>query len=578
MSHQIKQFIRASKLKLSIFLWLFTLLHSVDTIAQQSPTVGLNPATIADSIDLLNLGELWIDSSEHTKFQRVKGQNFIPVPPNYHPRMLAFKPYWVRIKLKNENADSVLRGYLSAQIPMDVFEIYDDNGVLLGQGGRDLPRQKKDFHGRTGIISLILNPNETKLFYVKMTEVVANSAFLNLNLLSKSLIEKLDKSKEDGFNNVSFFWGFLLIALFCVALFAFLQFGFLKDKAQLWYALYLLTYLLFYLRNYEHDSNSDFFFNYIGYLSYFEAPLGYCIYITYTYFLIHFLNIESQYPREHFILRCLAGLLVTCLCIYVLIFSFIGYRQSFNFYNVSRTITYIIAFYYLYILFFRIKNKPHVRYIGIGATFLMFGILFTVVSENFGLRGPTIGGGLFRLCQIGSVHIPMYTVRVGLLIEVFCFSLALHRRMKAEKAEQKENEKRLLNLSYEHEVLKKQMSVFATPSTTEGKENDFILRGVKIVDENLDNTQFSVDDFARKMNMSRADFFIAFKKNMDTTPADFISQQRLARACRLLLHSDKTVAEIAFSVGFSEAAYFTKVFSKKLGLSPSEYRKQNKHS
>ncbi|MFT3655157.1 Bifunctional transcriptional activator/DNA repair enzyme AdaA [Bacillus sp. B01(2024)] len=64
-----------------------------------------------------------------------------------------------------------------------------------------------------------------------------------------------------------------------------------------------------------------------------------------------------------------------------------------------------------------------------------------------------------------------------------------------------------------------------------------------------------------------------FKKIKGTSPIEYIQKKRLAKAGDLLMHTDKTVMEIALTVGFPNTAHFATLFKKRTGSSPTEYRK-----
>lgn len=82
----------------------------------------------------------------------------------------------------------------------------------------------------------------------------------------------------------------------------------------------------------------------------------------------------------------------------------------------------------------------------------------------------------------------------------------------------------------------------------------------------------SLDDLARLVALSPYYFAHTFKKKTGYAPAEYVLKTRMERARMLLVHSKKTIAEIAYDVGYSAPASFTNVFKKKLGLSPRAYR------
>ncbi|UZD74171.1 bifunctional transcriptional activator/DNA repair enzyme AdaA [Bacillus siamensis] len=64
-----------------------------------------------------------------------------------------------------------------------------------------------------------------------------------------------------------------------------------------------------------------------------------------------------------------------------------------------------------------------------------------------------------------------------------------------------------------------------------------------------------------------------FKKIKGISPIEYIQKKRLTKAGDLLMHTDKTVMEIALTVGFPNTAHFATLFKKRTGSSPTEYRK-----
>ena len=60
---------------------------------------------------------------------------------------------------------------------------------------------------------------------------------------------------------------------------------------------------------------------------------------------------------------------------------------------------------------------------------------------------------------------------------------------------------------------------------------------------------------------------------LEQTAVQFIIAVRLQYAAELLKHKSKTIAEISYEVGYNDQAYFTRVFKKQFGMSPSEFRK-----
>ena len=96
----------------------------------------------------------------------------------------------------------------------------------------------------------------------------------------------------------------------------------------------------------------------------------------------------------------------------------------------------------------------------------------------------------------------------------------------------------------------------------------------QIIDDNIDNENFSVEDLAQKVRLSRSMLHRKLKKLTGKSASDHITELRLKHAKTLLENNVATVSEIAFRVGFSDPSYFSKVFKKHFNLSPGKVRKK----
>ncbi len=88
--------------------------------------------------------------------------------------------------------------------------------------------------------------------------------------------------------------------------------------------------------------------------------------------------------------------------------------------------------------------------------------------------------------------------------------------------------------------------------------------------------KIKVSDLAKSENLSVSRFCAVFKAQMGISAVEFITKTRLSAACELLLSTDYSITEIANTVGFSDSHFFSKTFTKKLGVTPSDYRKNLK--
>lgn len=99
--------------------------------------------------------------------------------------------------------------------------------------------------------------------------------------------------------------------------------------------------------------------------------------------------------------------------------------------------------------------------------------------------------------------------------------------------------------------------------------NDF----AGIVEQNLANENFSVDDICKVIGISRVQLYRKVKALLDCSITDYILNRRLKKATYLLNNESLTISEITYMVGFSNPNYFSTVFKAKYGCTPSDFKK-----
>lgn len=107
----------------------------------------------------------------------------------------------------------------------------------------------------------------------------------------------------------------------------------------------------------------------------------------------------------------------------------------------------------------------------------------------------------------------------------------------------------------------------------EGKDIERKIRKARIYfRDNLDKN-IDVEELANDLNIGYSYFRRMFKKFTGISPVQYHLMLRLQRAKDLLVSTDMSVKEIALSLGFQSIFYFTRIFKKKMGVPPTEFRK-----
>ena len=105
------------------------------------------------------------------------------------------------------------------------------------------------------------------------------------------------------------------------------------------------------------------------------------------------------------------------------------------------------------------------------------------------------------------------------------------------------------------------------------KKNNRLERIISYIDANFD-TQIRLEDITTRENISVTHFSHLFTATFGMTFQEFISIKRMEQCIRLMSNKEKTLMEICYESGFSDPKYMNKVFLKKYGCTPKEYRKK----
>lgn len=106
-------------------------------------------------------------------------------------------------------------------------------------------------------------------------------------------------------------------------------------------------------------------------------------------------------------------------------------------------------------------------------------------------------------------------------------------------------------------------------------DRDYLEKAIKVVYENLDNSEFDVPQFCQQMNSSKTLLYSKLKSLTGQSATEFVRNIRLKEAKKLLQNNahQYTISEISYMVGFNDPLYFSRCFRKYFGYPPSEVGK-----
>ena len=107
--------------------------------------------------------------------------------------------------------------------------------------------------------------------------------------------------------------------------------------------------------------------------------------------------------------------------------------------------------------------------------------------------------------------------------------------------------------------------------TSNSMDGEFLKKAIRIVEENMDNEEFSSNDFSKALCMSRSNLHLKMKSITGESATKFIRKIRFNYACKLLMDRKYSISEISTMVGFNSPSYFATSFKKHVGCLPTEY-------
>jgi signal transduction histidine kinase/ligand-binding sensor domain-containing protein/DNA-binding response OmpR family regulator len=107
--------------------------------------------------------------------------------------------------------------------------------------------------------------------------------------------------------------------------------------------------------------------------------------------------------------------------------------------------------------------------------------------------------------------------------------------------------------------------------TTNNLDEAFLEKMTKLVIENMEDSEFSLNELRQKMGMAQTTLYMKIQAITGQNPSNFVRTVKLKYAAELLLQNEISIKDVCFRCGFNSPAYFTKTFRELFGQTPSEY-------
>lgn len=120
-------------------------------------------------------------------------------------------------------------------------------------------------------------------------------------------------------------------------------------------------------------------------------------------------------------------------------------------------------------------------------------------------------------------------------------------------------------------------TISSEKNTSNTFDRDFLDKIFNLMEDNMSDDTYWIDDLSYDMHVSRSTLFRKIKYLTGRSPQTFMRTIRLERALQLLEKGHLRIAEVAYQVGFSDPNYFSKCFRKFFGKSPSSFMTRSKN-
>lgn len=109
-------------------------------------------------------------------------------------------------------------------------------------------------------------------------------------------------------------------------------------------------------------------------------------------------------------------------------------------------------------------------------------------------------------------------------------------------------------------------------------DSQFLKRVIEMIENNVYSETFTVKELYAEFGMSQSSFYRKLQSLINISPIELVREIKLKEASKLLLDKDYNVSDVAYKLGFSDPKYFGTVFKKVVGMSPTDYIKQNREN
>lgn len=479
---------------------------------------------------------------------------------------------WLSFALSNQSIEKPLDLYIGFDNEMHLVELYRAQGSRWEEvrTGSLAAAHHESAPPNFNAISVHLDAGERAKFYLRLYRYWEDPiAVRPVSLLSPAAMRDAGQSLEQGMIAHLSFSVFFLGAILVIMLFALVGWFFLKDKAYLFYGLYLACLFLYYLKNFELAFYPLLAPSILGrWIANVETLTITLSFITYLQFIRHFLGLDQSDERLAKTIRAATWFFVGMLAVDVALQLTLGPSFSIHFFKLLYLPFFVLCFYFLWV-FWKRHYDTFSKIVIIGTCCMLLPVLVMRLADFTNIPYGHAAWSTMRVFHVGGSDFYFLHTKTGLLLEVFCFLLGLSWKTREERWE-------MAKLATALQVANTGFGLTASNGhvpVMDGVQDVFLQNAHAQARQHCLNPAYSPYHFANDLNYSHQHVSRLIKERTGLSISLFIQQHRLEVACELLRTSNQPIKQVAYSSGFDNPAYFARIFKAMLGISPSDFRK-----
>ena len=165
--------------------------------------------------------------------------------------------------------------------------------------------------------------------------------------------------------------------------------------------------------------------------------------------------------------------------------------------------------------------------------------------------------------------------RIALILLVFfllllvVLAVVLYRVYRYSLRVKREREEHARIVAQQQKQLEDMTAALERTKAEQSVDERFVEQLQKTIEQHMDDSDFNVEALSEELSMSRAQLFRKTKTLMGVSPVELIRHIRLRKAKQILLNTDQTIQQVAYSVGFTSPSYFSKCYREFFGTTPA---------